>query len=137
MPPLLDGPNLLEALEMAAVVTDLTATIVFWNRAAESLYGWSREEAVGRPVFDVTPTTASRQQGEEIFEAVRLGRRWAGEYPVQRKDSSTFLAYVALAPVYDDQGVHVGVLGLSEDAAEARHRRRWQPHAAAASPAEH
>ena len=120
MVPLLTGANLLDALEQAAVVTDLAATIVYWNRAAEALYGWARDEAIGRPVFEVTPTTASRRLGEEIFEAVRLGRRWSGDYPVQRKDSSTFLASVSLGPVRDSAGVHVGVLGLSTDVTEAR-----------------
>jgi PAS domain S-box-containing protein len=122
VPTIPDGPNLLDALEPAAILTDLAATIVYWNRAAESLYGWAREEAIGHPVFDVTPTMASRQQGEDSFEAVRLGRRWSGEYPVQREDSTTFLAHVTLPPVYDNQGLHVGVLGLSEDADEARAR---------------
>lgn len=122
-PPLLDGATLLDSLRQAAVLTDLAATIVYWNHAAELLYGWSREEALGRPVFEVTPTTASRQQGEEIFEAVRLGQPWSGEYPVQRKDSSTFLAYVTLTPVGDPQGKRLGVLGLSEDVAEIQLRQ--------------
>lgn len=126
MPPLLDGATLLESLRQAAVLTDLSAAIVYWNRAAELLYGWQREDALGRLVFDVTPTTASRQQGEEIFEAVRLGQPWAGDYPVQRKDSLSFVAYVSLTPVRDAEGTLLGVLGLSENVAQGSHAEgRW------------
>ena len=120
MRPVLSEASLLDGLEQAVVVTDLTATIVFWNAAAESLYGWTRDDAIGRPVFEVTPTAASRRQGEEIFEAVRLGRRWSGDYPVQRRDGSTFLAQVTLTPVHDDKGNHVAVLGVSQDVTDAR-----------------
>src|SRR5664279_430060 len=120
MRPVLSEASLLDGLEQAVVVTDLTATIVFWNAAAESLYGWTRDDAIGRPVFEVTPTAASRRQGEEIFEAVRLGRRWSGDYPVQRRDGSTFLAQVTLTPVHDDNGNHVAVLGVSQDVTDAR-----------------
>ena len=37
------------ALEIAPVIIQrLDGTIVFWNSGAEQLYGWSRDEAVGR-----------------------------------------------------------------------------------------
>ena len=40
--------GLLDAMGDAVIATDLSGTIIYWNRFAETLYGWTREEAVGQ-----------------------------------------------------------------------------------------
>ncbi len=42
--------QLLDSVNQAVVATDLDGCIVFWNRFAEKLYGWTSEEALGRDV---------------------------------------------------------------------------------------
>src|SRR5215211_2433487 len=44
---------LLDAVGQAVIATDQQGKIVYWNRAAEELYGWSAEEAAGRSVLEV------------------------------------------------------------------------------------
>ena len=41
---------LVEAAPDAVVVHDLENQVLYWNQAAQSLYGWSAEEIQGRPV---------------------------------------------------------------------------------------
>ena len=49
--------NLLAALGVAcAIVRDLDGTIRFWSAGAESLYGWSPQDAVGRRSHDLLAT---------------------------------------------------------------------------------
>ncbi|HEY9711126.1 MAG TPA: PAS domain S-box protein, partial [Oculatellaceae cyanobacterium] len=48
--------RLLDVVQQAAMVTDLAGNIIYWNRYAEVLYGWSASEVLGRQVVDVTPT---------------------------------------------------------------------------------
>ena len=45
-------PELLNSLADGAYITDLNRKILFWNRAAERITGWSAEEVVGRSCFD-------------------------------------------------------------------------------------
>ena len=39
---------LLEAVGQSVIATDLEGNVLYWNRAAEEIYGWSSEEALGR-----------------------------------------------------------------------------------------
>ena len=51
--------ELLHALGHAVIVTDRQGRVLFWNGAAEQLYGWPAEEAVGRDITDVTVPEAT------------------------------------------------------------------------------
>ncbi|WP_380169549.1 diguanylate cyclase domain-containing protein [Jannaschia sp. R86511] len=106
---------LLGGISQAVVVTDPQARVVFWNAAAERLYGWSAEEAVGRPVLEVTPRADVDAQVSDIDRAVRSGQAWGGDEVMRRRDGSEFQALVSVAPVYDEQDGLVALVGVSSD----------------------
>src|SRR5918995_1414427 len=110
--------RLLDAIGQAIIATDLQGRIVYWNRAAEELYGWSTEEVMGRPVVEVTPPEELLERAEEIMSELRAGRSWSGEFVVRRKDGSIFPAMVTDTPVYDEHGTLVGIIGVSTDITE-------------------
>ena len=70
--------HFLEALGQAVIATDVTGTITSWSRAAEALYGWTRDEVIGRNVLEVTPMELSRAQGAEIMQALARGELLVG-----------------------------------------------------------
>ena len=111
--------RLLASLGNAVIATDAAGTIRFWNRAAEQLYGWTAEEVMGRDITAVTPT--SEQEAHAIMESLGRGERWHGAFSVRRKDGTTFLADVTDTPVFDDQNMLIGIVGVSSDAS-LRHR---------------
>jgi PAS domain S-box-containing protein len=112
--------RLLDAVGQAIIATNPQGTIIYWNRAAEELYGWSKEEVMGRPIVDVTPSEQMLERAEEIMSELRAGRSWSGEFVVQRKDGSTFLAMVTDTPVHDEQGNLEGIIGVSTDITEIK-----------------
>jgi PAS domain S-box-containing protein len=112
--------RLLDAVGQAIIATDLQGRIIYWNRAAEELYGWSTEEVMGRPIVEVTPSEELLERAEEIMSELRAGRSWSGEFVVQRKGGSTFPAMVTDSPVYDEQGTLVGIIGVSTDLTELK-----------------
>jgi PAS domain S-box-containing protein len=112
--------RLLDAAGQAIIATNPQGRIVYWNRAAEELYGWSKEEVMGRPIADVTPSEQMLERAEEIMSELRAGRSWSGEFVVQRKDGSTFPAMVTDTPVHDEQGNLAGIIGVSTDITEIK-----------------
>ncbi|HEX3554627.1 MAG TPA: ATP-binding protein [Thermoanaerobaculia bacterium] len=112
--------RLLDTVGQAAVATDPDGVILYWNRFAETLYGWTKEEALGRNVADVIIAPAAAGQAAEIMAALQRGQGWSGEFLVRRRDGTTFPAQVTDAPVFDDHGVLEAVIGVSTDISEQK-----------------
>ncbi|MFN0090424.1 MAG: PAS domain S-box protein [Acidimicrobiales bacterium] len=109
--------GLLDAVQQSVIATDLEGRIVYWNRFAERLYGWSAAEVLGRPVKEVTPSEASVDQAEELIAALSRGQSWQGEFPVRRKDGASFVAFVTDSPVFES-GRQVGIVSVAMDVTE-------------------
>lgn len=112
--------EILECLGMAVIATDVSGAIVYWNRAAENLYGWTRDEALGRKVEDVTVPEVALETATDIMEALRHGVSWSGGFPVRRKDGSVFPGLVIDSGVYHE-GELVGIVGVSTNLGAAIH----------------
>jgi PAS domain S-box-containing protein len=98
---------------LAVIATDADGVVTTWNSRAESLYGWSRAEAVGRHVTELTVAVSARGAAEEAMVALRRGESWQGSFQVRRKDGSVFTAYVKDSPILDDDGRLLGIVGVS------------------------
>ncbi|TCP15193.1 PAS domain S-box-containing protein/diguanylate cyclase (GGDEF)-like protein [Crenobacter luteus] len=86
----------------AFVAVDEAGTIVEWNRSAERIFGWSRDEAVGRPLADtIIPDTmrAAHHAGFTRFCASGEGRILDQriELPARRRDGSEFPTELTLS----------------------------------------
>jgi len=110
--------KLLDAVGQAVTATDLDGCIIYWNRFAEALYGWSAAEVSGRHVLEVITAPDARPQGAEILGRLRRGESWTGEFVAQCRDGSTFPAMVTNTPIYDTTGRLVGTVGVSSDITE-------------------
>lgn len=121
--------QLLDAVHQAIIATDLDGRILYWNRFAEELYGWAREEVLGRDINEVTVPDGSRRHAGEIWERLRAGRSWSGEFVLRRRDGSEFHGAVADAPIFDEGGAVVGVVGSSSDLTERRRLEAQLRHA--------
>ncbi|HBR66775.1 MAG TPA: hypothetical protein DEA16_01260, partial [Opitutae bacterium] len=67
---------LLGAAPDAVVVHDLENQVLYWNQAAEALYGWSVDEIKGRPVARIFYLVSSER--EEAVHELRDKGCWSG-----------------------------------------------------------
>ncbi len=112
--------RLLDGVGYALIATDPLGKILYWNRAAEELYGWSAGEAMGRSVVELTSSADLVERAEEIMGELKAGRSWTGELAVRRKDGSRFSALVTDTPMQDEQGNLVAIIGVSTDITEIK-----------------
>ena len=105
---------LLDQIDASVIATDMTGTVISWNGGAETLYGWSSQEAVGRSARDlVVPEDA--QAAERLMIELSRDGRWDGELLVRRRDGSLFTAYVRNRLVVDEDGTPSAVVGVAVD----------------------
>jgi len=102
----------LAAIGQAVITTDLNGVVLYWNRAAQELYGWTPQEAIGRNIAALTVPEMAQEVAADIMVALRNGVPWSGGFPVRRKDGSRFRALVTHSGIYRD-GSLVGIIGVS------------------------
>jgi diguanylate cyclase (GGDEF)-like protein/PAS domain S-box-containing protein len=112
--------KLLEAVGQSVIATDLEGSILYWNSAAEELYGWSSEEALGRNLRDLTVPDELLNRAEEIRSELRAGRTWSGEMLLRRKDGSRMPIFGTASPIFDERGNLAGMIGVSTDISERK-----------------
>ncbi|MHB8532047.1 MAG: EAL domain-containing protein [Solirubrobacteraceae bacterium] len=105
---------LLDQLDAAVMVVDLTGTVISWSSGAEALYGWTRDEAIGANVRElVVPEDAS--PAEQLSAELRRDGRWDGELLVRRKDGSSFTVYVRNRMIVGPDGAPACIVGVAVD----------------------
>ena len=102
----------LAAIGQAVITTDLDGVVLYWNPAAQDLYGWTPQEAIGRNIASLTVPEVAQQVAADIMVALREGVPWSGGFPVRRKDGSRFPALVTDSGIYRD-GTLIGIVGVS------------------------
>nr|MBA3900719.1 PAS domain S-box protein [Bacteroidota bacterium] len=112
--------NLLNTIGQSAIATDINGIVNYWNRAAENIYGWTKEEALGKNIIDLTTTVASNEQAVQIMEELKKGQTWSGEFKVRKKDGTIFPALVTNSPIHDEHNILSGIIGISSDITEMK-----------------
>ncbi|KNA06761.1 hypothetical protein SOVF_177990 isoform A [Spinacia oleracea] len=109
--------RVLQSIHHAVHVTSPSSgEIIYWNRAAEKLYGWKDSEATGRPFWELIIEDEYVPYMEKIREKLRFGQSWSGQFPFKKRFGETFMALVTENPLYED-GELIGVVTVSSDAA--------------------
>lgn len=96
--------QIIETAHEAFIAINTESIITDWNREAETLFGWSREEIIGRRVTETIIPARYREAHEQGMQRYLS----AGEGPVlnkrvemtaRRRDGSEFLAELTIVPV--------------------------------------
>src|SRR5204863_8935489 len=101
------------------VATEADGAMVRWNGRAAVLYGWARDEAVGRHIGDLVVPETEQRAREAILGGVQRGEPWQGPFRLRRKDGGAFTAFVKYAPIVNGTDRLVGIVGVSIEIGDA------------------
>jgi PAS domain S-box-containing protein len=104
--------QLLNAVEQAILAVDLTGRIVFWNRFSETLYGWTADEVQGRDIVEILATPLLMESAHANLEQLQRGEGWSGEFLMQRRDGTTFMAQVNGSLIQSEQCTLISIVSI-------------------------
>ena len=110
--------RVVESSDDAIVSKDLNGIITSWNRAAERMFGYSPEEAIGKSIRIIIP--ADRQSEEDmVLGRIRVGKAVTHFETIrQRKDGTLIPISLTVSPIHDDAGKVIGASKIARDRSE-------------------
>lgn len=107
--------SIVESTGDAVIGKDINGFIISWNRAAEYLYGYTRDEMIGRHISLIIPPER-RQEMDEIFEKIRRGESVHNLKTLRVTRNGTILnVAVTVSPIIDENGVVTGASTIARE----------------------
>jgi PAS domain S-box-containing protein len=110
---------LLDLSNDAIFVRDGADRVMYWNKSASELYGYSREEALGRVTHELLDTEFPEPL-EHINEQLHRDSRWTGELIHRRKDGKQIVVVSRWSLDRDDRGNRKCVLETNNDVTQQK-----------------
>ena len=109
---------IVESSEDAIISETLDGIITSWNKGASKIFGYSREEILGRPISTIIPQ-ALRQEEIHLLRKVSRGEK-IESYETTRvtKSGKHIDISLTLSPVKDKNGLIIGASKISRDITE-------------------
>ncbi len=117
----------------AVLSKDLDGIVTSWNPAAEKLYGYTQEEAIGRHISFLVPSDHKNEE-QVILDKVRRGER-IETYETERirKDGARVDVSLTVSPIEQPVLGIVGASVIARDITAEKRRRRAQEFLVAAT----
>ncbi len=113
-----------ESSDDSIIMQTLDGIIIGWNPAAERLFGFSAEEAVGQPTSIITPAER-REEGKDYLGRIARGESIENFETVRmRRDGCLIEISVNLSPIRSPLGKIIGASGSVRSLTEARRTER-------------
>ncbi|HEY3135010.1 MAG TPA: PAS domain S-box protein [Blastocatellia bacterium] len=116
--------SLVESAEFAIIGKNLDGIILSWNPAAERMYGYTAEEAVGKHIGILAPRDRTDELSH-VFEALRRGEPMDHlETKRRTKDGRLLDIALTVSPIRDETGQITGASTVARDITEQKRTER-------------
>ena len=114
--------HLLDSTAEAIFVRDLDGIITYWNRGAEELYGWKREEAIGKRARELLQPalTGSLESLDEVNRTLLRNERMEREVVDRARDGSKIATVTRWSLMRNESGNPIGAFVTKTDVTERR-----------------
>ncbi len=111
--------RLLDLSHDAILVRGMTDAIIYWNRGAEELYGWSQVDARGQISHQMLETEFPAMR-EKTFATLLRNGRWEGELVQTRRDGTQAIVASRWSLQKDERGTPTAILQIDTDITASR-----------------
>ncbi len=115
--------QLIELAHDAIIVRDSSSNIIFWNRGAEELYGWTSQEAIGQVTHSLLQTRFPMNR-ETVDALLITGQQWEGELVHTCKDGRQIIVESRQVLTRNSCNQPTAILEINRDITERKQRER-------------
>lgn len=99
----------------SVVLTDPQGIIIDWNKGSEALYGYTKEEVLGRSVGILHVPEDDAHITSEVISTIKECGRWTGEIRMLHKDGHIGWVESVCVPLFNNDNQLIGALGINRD----------------------
>ena len=107
--------GMIENIRDAVISTDLDFNIISWNNMADEIFGFPREEAMGKNIRALIKLEYFSTTSENVLVELYEKDHWEGEVYCDRRDGKRVYLFTALSFVKNDRGERIGLVGVTRD----------------------
>jgi PAS domain S-box-containing protein len=122
---LAEQARLLDLTNDGIIVRDPQDRILYWNRGAKEMYGFSAKEALGKTTHELLQT-AHPEALEKIRKNLTRDNHWSGELIHTRKDGKTIAVFSRWSLDRDARGRPALILETNTDITARKHAEQQQ-----------
>ncbi|PEN13743.1 hybrid sensor histidine kinase/response regulator [Longibacter salinarum] len=104
----------------AIIAFDMDGRVVYWNKSAERLTGWTADEMLGARARERLYGPSETDKLEECHESVREDGEWMGELRQQTKEGEELVVESRWTLVRDSAGQPTSILVINTDITERK-----------------
>lgn len=116
--------SLVDNVSDAIISTALDMSIISWNRAAQTIYGFTFAEVQGKHFRDVVHYEYSNGAHGQVTAALQEKGAWQGEQIHYTRAGVPIYMWASLAYIYDHKGQPTSVVGVNRDITERKSAER-------------
>jgi nitrogen fixation negative regulator NifL len=116
--------RVVDQLTTAVCLTDITAHILYVNRAFTEVTGYTAGEVLGKSTSMLSDQCTPPRVYEQMWRQIKRGKPWTGLLANRRKGETVYLAELTVLPVCDEWAQTAYFLGIYRDVTAMHHLER-------------
>jgi len=110
--------TIVDAADEAIIGKDVHGIVTSWNKGAETIFGYTAQEIIGRPTYLLLPPGHENEEDEIIERILRNEKVKRTDATRVAKDGRTVHLHLSVSPIHDAAGNVVGASKVAHDITE-------------------
>ncbi len=112
--------QIVDQVHDAVIATDVDGVVQSWNQGAERITGYTRAEALERPVSFLYPEEERDMHERDVIAPLQAKGAHEVSVRLRKKSGEDFYGHVSLSLLRDDDGEPIGMIGYTMDVTDQR-----------------
>jgi PAS domain S-box-containing protein len=107
--------NIVDQSSEAIISIGLDSRLISWNKGAEELFGFTKEEAIGKTTMDLKFIQSPAEEIKEFEQQINEKGFWKAEKPLYHKNGHSFTGQISANAVKNEHGEITSIVSVIKD----------------------